>query len=139
MLSRALERHTWRTTTTRAAATVTVAVAGEIDSFAARFASDAEWWPLRSATEGPYRGPAGVRDWFGDTEAPFDYIQAELGEVEVRGDSVVATGRLKARGKGSGATVELPITWVFRLDGEKVVSGRAYAERDQALADITTS
>ena len=106
-------------------------------TFAARFADDAEWWPLRSETEGAYRGPDGVRAWFRETDELFDYIRAELlGPTELISDALVSDGRLHVRGKGSGATAEIAITWAFRYDGDKVIWARAYADRAQALADL---
>lgn len=108
----------------------------DVESFARRFAEGAQWWPLRSDTEGPYTGPAGVRDWFRESGELFDYIRAELDDFDSRGDMTIATGQLKLRGKGSGVTVDLPITWAFRLAREKIVWARAYAERDAARADI---
>lgn len=34
---------------------------GDVEAFADQFTEDAEWWPLRSETEGPYRGHDGLR------------------------------------------------------------------------------
>lgn len=108
----------------------------DVDCFVSCFTADAEWWPLRSATEGAYTGPEGIRAWFRETDELFDYIQAELGEVESIGGAAVSDGQLHVRGKGSGATVDMPITWVFRFEGEQVAWARAYADRAEALSDL---
>src|SRR5204862_21658 len=65
------------------------------------FADDAEWWPLRSSTEGPYRGHDGIRAWFEDTAEMFEYLRAEGDESDERDDIVVAFGRLEVKGRAS--------------------------------------
>jgi ketosteroid isomerase-like protein len=47
---------------------------------------------------------------------------------------VVVTYRTKARGRGSGATVDQAFTLLWTLRVGKVVRIRAYADRAQALA-----
>ena len=112
---------------------------GDADAFANRFADDGELFPFRSATEGAYRGPEGVRAWMRETEELFEHSTAEIDEIDSRGDRLLVTGRLNLRGKESGATVEMPVFWVFRLTGEKIAYGRAYTNREEALADLATS
>src|SRR4051794_36220047 len=73
----------------------------DIDAFAARFTEEAEWLPFRAATEGAYRGPDGVREWLRETDELFDYSKAEIEQIEARGDTVIASGQLQLRGKGS--------------------------------------
>ena len=111
---------------------------GYVDAFAARFADDAEWLPVRSATEGAYRGREGVRAWMRETSELFEHIGASIDTVDVRGDRALLTGNLSLRGRGSGAEIELPVFWVFRLRSEAIAYGRAHTDRNVALADLET-
>jgi len=100
------------------------------------FARDAEWWPLRSATEGPYRGHDGIRAWFDDTAEQFEYMRATVDDVREHGDVVVVFGRLQIKGRQSGAPVDMPrITWLLRVVDDKVVWGKTYSDREEALAE----
>ena len=92
-------------------------------------------WPLRSSTEGPYRGHDGIRAWLDDTAEVFDHLHVELDDVREGGDVAVAFGRLFVTGRESGATVDLPVTWVFRFLEDKVVWAKSYSEREEALAE----
>jgi ketosteroid isomerase-like protein len=107
----------------------------DVDSVVGVFAHDAEWWPLRSSTEGPYRGHEGIRAWFEDTAEMFDHFQVDVEDALEYDDVVVAFGRLALKGRGSGATAEVPIAWVFRFVGDKVVWGKSYSERREAFAE----
>ena len=108
---------------------------GDTEAFLQAFAPDAEWWPLRSSTEGPYRGHDGIRAWLDDTAETFEHFQAELEDVRDGDDVAVAFGRLSVKGRGSGAMVEVPIAWVYRFVEDKVVWAKSYSDRDEALAE----
>ncbi len=108
---------------------------GDVETVVAAFASDAEWWPLRSSTEGPYRGHDGIRAWFADTDEMFEHLRADLEEAYEHDDVVLAFGRLETKGRESGATIEFEIAWVFRFVDDEVVWARAYADRDEAIAE----
>ena len=108
----------------------------DIDAIVESFAPDVEWWPLRSATEGPYRGHDGIREWFADTAEQFEYIRATVDAVREDGDTVVVTGELEIKGRQSGASIGLPITWVFRYADDKVVWGKSYTDPNEATADM---
>jgi ketosteroid isomerase-like protein len=67
-----------------------------------------EWHPAVQAMMGGetavYRGHAGVRELFRDVTEVFDVFDIELNEIRDLGkDRVVATGRLRTRGRGSAA------------------------------------
>jgi ketosteroid isomerase-like protein len=108
----------------------------DVDAIVATFAANVEWWPLRSATEGPYRGHDGIRDWFADTAEQFEYMRATVDEVREEGDAVVLSGELRVKGRQSGASIDQPITWIFRYAGDKVVWGKSYSDPDEAAADL---
>ena len=108
----------------------------DVDAIVATFAANVEWWPLRSATEGPYRGHDGIRDWFADTAEQFEYMRATVDDVREEGDAVVLSGELRVKGRQSGASIDQPITWIFRYAGDKVVWGKSYSDPDEAAADL---
>jgi ketosteroid isomerase-like protein len=107
----------------------------DIEAYLQAFAPDAEWWPLRSSTEGPYRGHDGIRAWLDDTAEMFDHFQVELEDVRQGDDVAVAFGRLSAKGRGSGAPVDVAVAWVFRFVEDKVIWAKSYSDRDEALAE----
>jgi ketosteroid isomerase-like protein len=107
----------------------------DVDAFLAVFAPDAEWWPLRSSTEGPYRGHDGIRAYFVDTAEMFERLHADVEEVHEGDDVMLAFGRLEAKGRESGAPVELVISWVFRFADDKVIWAKSFADRDEAIAE----
>jgi ketosteroid isomerase-like protein len=107
----------------------------DVEAVVQTFAEDAEWWPLRSSTEGPYRGHDGIRAWFEDSAEMFEYLRAQVDEIDEGDDVAVAFGRLEVKGRESGAAIELPIAWVFRFAGDKVVWAKSYADRDEAIVE----
>ena len=108
----------------------------DLDTIVESFAPEVEWWPLRSATEGPYRGHDGIREWFADTAEQFEYIHATVHEVREQDDAVVVSGELRVKGRQSGAAIDQPITWVFRYADDKVIWGKSYTDPGEAAADI---
>jgi ketosteroid isomerase-like protein len=107
----------------------------DIEAYLQAFAPDAEWWPLRSSTEGPYRGHDGIRAWVDDTAETFEHFQVELEDVREGDDVAVAFGRLSAKGRESGAPVDVAMAWVFRFVEDKVVWAKSYSDREEALAE----
>ena len=107
----------------------------DVDTYLRAFSPDAEWWPLRSSTEGPYRGHDGIRAWVNDTAETFDQFQVEVEEVRECDDAALVFGRLSVRGRGSGATVDVSMAWVFRFVEDKVVWAKSYSDREEALAE----
>ena len=107
----------------------------DVEAYLQAFAPDAEWWPLRSSTEGPYRGRDGIRAWVNDTAQTFDRFQVELEDVRECDDAALVFGRLTVKGRESGAIVETSIAWVFRFVEDKVIWAKSYSDRDEALAE----
>jgi ketosteroid isomerase-like protein len=121
--------------TEQARATIEAFSRRDVETVVESFARDGEWWPLRSATEGPYRGHDGMREWFADTAEQFAYMRATVHDVRAHGDAAVAFGQLQVKGRQSGAPIDLPIAWVFRFAGDKVVWAKSYTDQDEALAE----
>ncbi len=80
-----------------------------------------------------YRGHEGVREMLRDLYEAFDEIQIEISEIRDLGDRLVAIGRTRARGKGSGADVESPIGFVTEFKNGNAISIRGYLDPKEAL------
>ncbi len=50
--------------------------ARDVDTMLERFDPDVEWRPLRSETEGAYRGHDGIREWIAETAELFEHSYA---------------------------------------------------------------
>lgn len=112
--------------------------ARDIDALLDRMDPDIEWRPLRSETEGAFHGHDGIRAWVAETEELFERSEATIESAHWEGEAVLAEGSISLEGKASGAPIELPVTWVFRLRDDKVVWGRAFNERAAALEAAAT-
>src|SRR6476620_772087 len=57
---------------------------------------------------GTYRGHEGVRSFLGQFRESFDRVEIDLDRTIDAGDRVVALGRIRSHGKGSGVMAEQP-------------------------------
>jgi ketosteroid isomerase-like protein len=80
-----------------------------------------------------YRGHDGIREMFRDFDDVLDEIHVEYSEVRDLGDRVVAIGRIRTRGKGSGAVTESPFAAVTDVKNGKGVRVRTYLDPQEAL------
>jgi ketosteroid isomerase-like protein len=80
-----------------------------------------------------YRGHEGVRRLFREVYDAFDEIHTEYSEVRDLGDRVVAIGRIRMRGKGSGAETESPAAVVIDFRHGKSIRIRTYLDPQEAL------
>ena len=80
-----------------------------------------------------YRGHEGVRDLWRDLDDAFEARRVEYTEIRELGGRVLATGRLHARGKGSGAEVESPYGIVCDFENGKAIRVRTFLDADKAL------
>jgi uncharacterized protein len=88
---------------------------------------------------GTYRGQDGVKEFFERLRESFDETHVEIDDLIDAGDSVVALGRFRARGIGSGMTVEQPVGWVYQVRNGRMVRGRAYFRQVEALKAVGLS
>jgi ketosteroid isomerase-like protein len=98
---------------------------------------EVEWHPLLQVLLGGeatvYRGYEGVRDLVRELDEAFPDLQSELTEVRDLGEQVLAIGRLRGRGKQSGAVTETTITWLVELRNGKGFRIREYLDPNEAL------
>jgi ketosteroid isomerase-like protein len=98
-----------------------------------------EWQPSRQFPEpGPYRGFEGVERHFSGLWDDFEELRFDL-EHFVRGNGVfVVIGRLRSRGRASGAEAGYRFGHVWRTRAGKVTRVEIYLHPDEALeaADV---
>lgn len=111
----------------------------DIDAFLEQIDAEVEWHGALQAlleSEGTeYRGHEGVRQWVRDIDEALADIQLELPDIRDLGERIVAIGRLRARGKASGAETESPFGCVVEWrDGKatRLVSFLSQAETLEA-------
>ena len=80
-----------------------------------------------------YRGHEGVRRLFREIYDAFDEIHVEFSEVRDLGDRVVAIGRIRMRGKGSGAETESPSGSVADYENGKAIRVWTYLDPKEAF------
>jgi ketosteroid isomerase-like protein len=85
---------------------------------------------------GTYRGHEGVKMFLARIEEGFDQVRFEIDNLIDAGDSVVALGRTRMHGRGSGVTVEQPIGWVLRVRESRIVRSQVYFRPSEALQAV---
>ncbi len=76
-----------------------------------------------------YRGHDGMRRYFQDAEALWSRLELEPAKYREVGNHVVVLGRVKARAH-DGLELNTPAAWVWRIEGDRIVWGSAYGDRD---------
>jgi ketosteroid isomerase-like protein len=103
------------------------------------FSDDLVWEALEDAPDaGTYRGPEGMRGYFEDWLATVDDMRADEGELTEVGDFVVADIRARATIQGSDAPKDVPYAIAARIADGKIVEGKEFRERADALAYAST-
>jgi ketosteroid isomerase-like protein len=108
----------------------------DVDTLFAELATpDFEWFPAvtRAFEGGGYRGREGVEKFAADTRENWEELQSIPEEFRDLGDRVLVLGRLKARGKGSGAPVDTPFAGIFDFRGDRIWRYRVYLDRAEGL------
>jgi ketosteroid isomerase-like protein len=80
-----------------------------------------------------FRGHEGVRELQRELWDALDEIQAEFAEIRDLGDRIVATGRLRTRGRGSGIEMESPYGVVADYADRKATLVWTYLDSAEAL------
>src|SRR4051794_8301613 len=97
---------------------------------------EVEWHSFFALTEGGYRGDAGTREYMRDLGDAFDVGIAEVDDGLSIGSTVVFVGRIRYRGKGSGAESETPTGWILKFRDGKVTYFRAFRDPEEALEAV---
>ena len=86
-----------------------------------------------------FRGHDGVREMLRDLNEAFGEIHIEISEIRDLGNRLVAIGRNRARGRGSGVETETPLALVTEVKNGKTISVRGYLDPKQALEAVGLS
>jgi uncharacterized protein len=96
---------------------------------------DIVWNPIE---ELPTQGHGGVRASLARWKAEWDDYEVLPEEFVDGGDRVVATVRLRGRGRGSGVEIDARFYDVYTLRAGKIVRMDQFTERSQALEAVGT-
>jgi ketosteroid isomerase-like protein len=115
---------------------------GDVDAWLESQHPEVEWFSeiARSleGTEKVYRGRAEMRQFWDEWRSIWD-MTIEITEFRDLGDTVVALGHIRARGKASGVDLEQPVAYVGEFEGGLARKLRAYLDPQQALEAVGMS
>jgi uncharacterized protein len=109
---------------------------GDLDAAMAFMHEDVEWRMSGAivGTADAYHGHEGVRQWWLEFLEPFESMSIEPEEIiEATEDRVLVLVRLRATGR-EGIDVDLSVSHLYDLRGDKVARVQAFVDRDAALA-----
>jgi ketosteroid isomerase-like protein len=107
------------------------------EGFGVLLADDAEIVPVRAALEGTvYRGPDAATQYCAAVEESWENLRWEVEEIRDGGSWVLALGRIRGSGRGSGAVFDARSAWLARFRDGLVTNFRTYPDRDEALEAV---
>jgi ketosteroid isomerase-like protein len=112
---------------------------GGLDAMAEFWDEDINWRAIENAPDdvGEMQGPEAVRRYLGEWVAMFDNLTVVPEELlDVDEDRVIAVQHVTGRAKASGVETELRLAVVYTVRDGKIVRGREYIDRDQALEAV---
>jgi ketosteroid isomerase-like protein len=110
------------------------------EAFGALLADDAEIVPVRAAVEGTtYRGPDAAAQYCAAVDESWENLRWEVEEVRDGDGWVIALGRIRGHGRGSGAAFDAKGAWVAHFRGGLVMRFHTYARRAEALEAVGLS
>jgi uncharacterized protein len=111
---------------------------GGLDAAAEFWDPQIDWRAVEGAIDdaGPISGVDAMRAYLQEGLDLFDEVSLEPEELIDAGDQVVAVQRVSGRGKASGIETELRFAVVYTIRNGKIVRGREYWERAQALEAV---
>jgi ketosteroid isomerase-like protein len=107
----------------------------DIDTFAAVSTDDLEWYPVFAARVGGdvYRGREGIEAFLGEVAETWDEFRPLPEEYRDLGGHVLALGRLRTRGRVSGAPGDSPWGAVYDFREGRIARIRTFLDHDEAL------
>jgi ketosteroid isomerase-like protein len=110
---------------------------GDIEAIVRELDTALEWHPGMAAFLGGevtvYRGHEGYRELLRDLDEAFAEVDTEFSEIRDLGDRLLAIGRIRTRGKASGAVTESPFCYLAEFKDAKVIRVWTYLDPDEAL------
>jgi ketosteroid isomerase-like protein len=86
-----------------------------------------------------YRGLSGVREFMRSIVENFEEFSVDVEELVDAGDQVVAALHQRARGRASGAQVDIRIGQVWTVRDGQAVAWRIYPSNEDALASLESA
>ena len=106
----------------------------DVDTFAQITTADFEWSTSVMAVEGEvFHGREGIETYFTRMREAWDEFQALIDSWRDLGDRVMISGRIEARGRGSGAPVFAPLDILYDFREGKISRMRSFLDHDEAL------
>jgi uncharacterized protein len=87
--------------------------------------------PTHARPHRSYLGHSGMRQYFEDIAGTWERLEVHVQEYRHAGSYVLAFGRIYAA--GSGSVADDPASFVWRLEDGRVVWGKVFRRRDEAL------
>jgi ketosteroid isomerase-like protein len=114
----------------------------DVDGLFAELATpDFEYYPavVKALDGGGYRGREGVERFKVDTSENWEELQSFPEEFRDLGDRVLVLGRLKGRGKASGAPVDEPQAVILDFRGDRIWRSRVWLDHAEGLREAGLS
>src|ERR1700737_1337543 len=109
----------------------------EVETLRELMAPECEIVPIRAAIENTvFRGPDALAKWFAAQDDAWASVRSEVEAFHDGPDWVLALGRIRARGRSSGAVLDVSAAAIYRFRAGRVTSIRIYTDRSEALADL---
>jgi ketosteroid isomerase-like protein len=106
----------------------------DVDTFAAMTTPDFEWTTSMTAVEGEiFWGREGIDTYFARMREAWHEFRNVPSECRDLGERVLSTGRLEARGRGSGVPVSAPLDVLYDLRDGKISRMHSYLDHGEAL------
>jgi ketosteroid isomerase-like protein len=107
------------------------------DSFGRLLAEDAEIVPVRAALEGTvFRGRDAAAQYCAAVEETWENLIWEVEDLRDGESWVLALGRIRGLGRGSGATIDARGGWLVRFRDGLITRFRTYPDRTEALEAV---
>ncbi len=107
------------------------------EGFGALLAGDVEIVPVRAALEGTsYRGPDAAPQYCAAVDQTWEHLRWEIEEFREGGSWVLALGRIRGRGRDSGAEIDARAGWVAVFRDGLITNFHTYADRAEALEAV---
>jgi ketosteroid isomerase-like protein len=115
---------------------------GDVDAASEYWSPDIDWRAAEGAADdvGVMRGTQALRGYYEDWGEMFDELRAEVKEVIAEsGEHCAVAVRNSGRARGSSALVQGRYYVVCRVRDGRIVSGREYETREEALEAMRLS
>jgi ketosteroid isomerase-like protein len=109
----------------------------DVDALGKLLAPDCEIVPPSADVEQTvYRGPDAVSRWFAEADEAWESWSSDAESVREGPDWVLGFARFRARGRESGAELDVPAAGVYRFRDGLITAIRVYTSRADALSDL---